>query len=119
MSRFRTLTNEQWALIKDELPGREGTSGKSGRDNRLFLDAVLWILRTGAPWRDLPARYGKWNTVYVRFRRWAEAGVFERIFDLVSIGEDCRELSLDGTIVKVHQDGTGALKKINYTFRSE
>lgn len=62
------------------IPGKAGDSGRSGTDNRLFMEAVLWIVRTGSPWRDLPATFGHWNSVFRRFRRWAVAGVFERVF---------------------------------------
>src|SRR5262249_34212181 len=70
----RELTNVQWARIQHLIPGKEGDRGRTGEDNRLFLDAVLWILRTGAPWRDLPEPFGPWNSVFVRFNRWSKKG---------------------------------------------
>ena len=77
----RTLLNDaQWERIAPLLPGKEGDPGRSGEDNRLFLEAVLWLARIGAPWRDLPKSFGKWYSVWKRFRRWALKGVFERIF---------------------------------------
>jgi transposase len=71
----RTLTDAQWARIEGRLPGREGLPGRRGVDNRRFVDAVLWLARTAAAWRDLPPEFGKWTGVHARFRRWALAGV--------------------------------------------
>lgn len=102
------LSDEQWVRIAPLLPGKDGDPGRSGEDNRLFLEAVLWIVRAGAPWRDLPAQFGKWGSVWKRFRRWAEKGVFERIFKAFSQDPDFEYALIDGTIVKVHRHGTGA-----------
>ena len=102
------LTDEQWERIAPLLPGKEGDPGRSGRDNRLFLEAVLWLVRAGAPWRDLPPHFGKWGSVWKRFRRWAEKGIFERIFNELSADPDFEYALVDGTIVKVHRHGTGA-----------
>ena len=76
------LKDEQWECVAPLLPGKAGDPGRTGSDNRLFLEAVLWMVRTGAPWRDLPEAFGSWNTVFRRFRRWAQAGVFECLFQL-------------------------------------
>ena len=102
------LSDMQWERIAPLLPGKEGDPGRSGEDNRLFVEAVLWLVRAGAPWRDLPPRFGKWGTVWKRFRRWAEKGVFERIFEALSGEPDFEYALIDGTIVKVHRHGTGA-----------
>jgi len=102
------LSDMQWERIAPLLPGKEGDPGRSGEDNRLFVEAVLWLVRAGAPWRDLPPRFGKWGTVWKRFRRWAEKGVFERIFEALSGDPDFEYALIDGTIVKVHRHGTGA-----------
>lgn len=102
------LRNEQWERIAPLLPGKEGDPGRSGEDNRLFIEAVLWLVRAGAPWRDLPERFGKWGSVWKRFRRWAVKGVFERIFQELSGDPDFEYALIDGTIVKVHRHGTGA-----------
>jgi putative transposase len=102
------LSPEQWERIAPELPGKEGDPGATARDNRLFIEAVLWIARTGAPWRDLPEEFGKWFTVYTRFWRWAQKGVWGRIFKALSDDPDFEYVLIDGTLVRVHQHGTGA-----------
>ena len=102
------LKDEQWKRIAPLLPGKKGDPGRSGEDNRLFLEAVLWLVRAGAPWRDLPPHFGKWGSVWKRFRRWAQKGVFERVFNELSGDPDFEYALVDGTIVKVHRHGTGA-----------
>ena len=102
------LTDVQWDQIADLLPGKRGDPGRSGADNRLFVEAVLWIARTGAPWRDLPAMFGNWNSVFQRFRRWARKGVFERMFQALRGEPDFEYVIADGTICRVHQKATGA-----------
>ena len=104
----RTLSDAQWDRIRDLLPGKPGDPGRTAHDNRLFLDGVLWLVRAGAPWRDLPEEFGSWNSVFRRFRRWAKNGVFERIFAELSRDPDLEYALIDGTIVRVHQHGTGA-----------
>ena len=103
-----TLNDEQWERIAPLLPGKEGDPGRSGKDNRRFLEGVLWLVRTGAPWRDLPPHFGKWGSVWKRFRRWADKGVFERIFEELSADPDFEYALVDGTIIKVHRHATGA-----------
>jgi transposase len=102
------LKDEQWERIAPLLPGKAGDPGRSGSDNRRFLEAVLWMVRTGAPWRDLPEAFGSWNSVFRRFRRWAQASVFERLFLVLSGDPDFEYALIDGTIIRVHQHGTGA-----------
>lgn len=102
------LSDAQWARMAALIPGKPGDPGRSGTDNRLFVEAVLWIVRTGAPWRDLPAPFGHWNSVFRRFRRWAVAGVFERMFKTLRDDPDFEYVIADGTIVRVHQKATGA-----------
>ena len=102
------LSEEQWDRIAPELPGKVGDPGATARDNRLFVEAVLWIARTGAPWRDLPQEFGNWFTVYTRFWRWAQKGVWERVFKVLSDDPDFEYVLLDATHVRVHQHGTGA-----------
>ena len=105
------LTEEQWSRIETLLPGKSGDPGRSGQDNRLFVDAVLWIARTGSPWRDLPTEFGSWNSVYVRFARWSDKQVWKTIFDVLREDADFEEVYLDGTIVRAHQHAAGASKK--------
>lgn len=102
------LTDEQWERVAPHLPGKVGDPGRSGKDNRMFLEGVLWIARVGAPWRDLPAMFGNWNSVFQRFRRWALNGVFEQLFEVLCGDLDFEYALIDGTIVRVHQHGTGA-----------
>ena len=104
----RSLTDAQWARIEEHLPGRAGLSGRSGADNRLFVDAVLWLARTASPWRDLPPELGKWTAVHARFRRWAIAGVWEHLFNWLSEDPDFEYVLIDSTICKAHADATGA-----------
>jgi transposase len=102
------LTDEQWAGIAPLCAGKVGDPGRRGRDNRLFIEAVLWIARTGSPWRDLPEEFGKWNSVFQRFRRWAKSDIFNHIFHELSKDSDFEYGMVDGSIVKVHRHGQGA-----------
>jgi putative transposase len=97
------LSDGQWERVKDLLPGKVGDPGRSGRDNRQFVNGVLWVLRSGAHWHDLPERYGKWKTVHTRFSRWAKAGVWERVFEALIKDRDNKYLMLDTTLVRAHQ----------------
>ena len=106
----RELTDAQWLRIKQLVSGKKGDKGRHGEDNRLFVDAVLWIARAGAPWRDLPSELGNWNSVFQRFRRWAKKGVWERIFNELRECPDCEYLIIDATIVRAHQHAAGAKK---------
>jgi transposase len=107
MDRF-VLTDAQWAKIEPHCLGKRGDPGRSGKDNRLFVEAVLWIVRTGSPWRDLPPAPGHWNSVFTRFRDWVKADVFKRLFEAVSDDPDMEYATADATIVKVHRHGQGA-----------
>jgi len=107
MDRF-VLTDAQWAQMEPHCLGKVTDPGRSGGDNRLFVEAVLWIVRTGSPWRDLPSQFGNWSTAYRRFRDWREADVFKQIFDAVSGEPDIEYAMVDATIVKVHRHGQGA-----------
>ena len=102
------LSDTQWKRIEKLCVGKPEDPGGTGADNRMFIEAVLWIARTGSPWRDLPAAFGKWNSVFVRFNRWSEAGVWHRIFATLSDDPDFEYLILDSTIVRAHQHATGA-----------
>ena len=102
------LSDAQYEKIAALLPGKRGDPGRTAADNRLFVEAVLWIARAGAPWRDLPDDFGLWNTVFRRFRRWSQNGIFENIFNALSGDPDFEYAIVDGTIVRVHQHGAGA-----------
>jgi transposase len=97
------LSEAQWLRIKDLLPGKAGDPGRSGSNNRLFVNGVLWVLRSGAHWHDLPERYGKWKSVHTRFSRWAKAGVWERVFETLTADRKNEYLMLDTTLVRAHQ----------------
>ena len=107
MERF-LLNDAQYEKMAPLLPGKIGDPGRTATDNRLFVEAVLWIVRTGAPWRDLPVCFGRWNSAFRRFRRWSRKGVFEKIFNALSGNPDFEYAIVDGTIVRVHQHGAGA-----------
>ncbi|MBF7012786.1 IS5 family transposase [Novosphingobium sp. HR1a] len=107
MDRF-VLTDAQWAQMEPHCLGKITDPGRSGRNNRMSVEAVLWIVRTGSPWRDLPAMFGNWSTAFRRFRDWREADVFKRIFDALSDEPDMEYAMIDATIVKVHRHGQGA-----------
>ena len=108
--RRHEISDEQWAKIKHLLPGKAGDPGRTAEDNRLFVNAVLWIARTGAPWRDLPERFGEWNSVFQRYNRWCKKGVFERVLQVWK-DPDLECLMLDSTIIRAHQHAAGARKK--------
>ncbi len=104
------ISDADWDRVQDLLPGRPGQPGWVAKDNRLFLDAVLWVAKTGAPWRDLPERLGKWNSVWKRFDRWARKGTWRRVFEALQ-DPDLEWLILDSTVVRAHPHAAGAKKK--------
>ena len=104
----RELTDAQWARIAKLVPGKEGDKGRHGEDNRLFVDAVLWVSRSGAPWRFLPDEFGKWNSVYTRFMRWSRTGRWESLFKALADDPDFGHIMIDATIVRAHQHASGA-----------
>jgi transposase len=104
------LSDEMWARIAPHIIGDERTRGTSGRDNRMFVEGVLWIVRTGSPWRDLPAVFGEWNSVFRRFSRWSQKGVWQRIFAAMADDPDFEYLIVDSTIIRAHQHAAGAKK---------
>lgn len=97
------LNEAQWVRIAPLLPGKAADPGRSALDNRLFVNGCLWVLRSGAHWRDLPERYGKWKSVHRRFSRWCHAGVWEQVFDALTADRDNQYLMIDSTIVRAHQ----------------
>ena len=104
------VTEEEWAIIGALLPPERGRWARPAQDNRRFLNGMLHVLRTGCPWRDLHERYGKWNSVYVRFRRWAEQGVWDALLEtLVELGlTDDWQHMIDSTSVRGHSQAAGA-----------
>ena len=105
------LIDEHWKQIEPLLSGKPSDCGVTGRNNRLFLEAVLWICRTGAPWRDLPEALGSWHTVYTRYNRWSKKGRWEAIFKTFSEASDFEYLMIDGSIVRLHQQGAPPKKQ--------
>ncbi|MFC3506681.1 MULTISPECIES: IS5 family transposase [Acinetobacter] len=110
MTKRYALKDEQWEQIKDLLPGRMGTVGVTAKDNRLFVEAVLYRYRSGIPWRDLPERFGDFRVVHTRFSRWAKTGVWQRVFEVLSHDSDNEYAMLDSTIVRAHQHSAGGKK---------
>ena len=102
------LTDRMWSIIEPLLPGKASDCGVTAKDNRLFLEAVLWRVRVGGPWRDLPPAFGEWNSIFRRFRRWAERGVFDLIFEAISGDPDFEYALIDGTIISTHPKASGA-----------
>jgi transposase len=106
----RVLNDEQWTRISAHIIGDHRSRGSSGRDNRMFVEGVLWIVRTGCPWRDLPTVFGDWNSVFRRFSRWSQKGIWTRIFEAMSDDPDFEYLIIDSTVVRAHQHAAGAKK---------
>ena len=110
MRRY-ALRDVQWERIRDLLPGREGHVGVTAKDNRLFVEAVLYRYRAGIPWSDLPARFGEAKAIHRRFSRWAEGGVWARVFAALGAEAANEYAMIDATIVRAHQHSAGARKK--------
>jgi transposase len=113
MKRYE-LTDTEWERLAPLLPSQRPATGRPAHDHRTIINGILWILRTGAPWRDLPERYGQWTTVYQRFRRWQQAGVWQRVLADLHTAADAAgtidwEISfIDSTVVRAHQHAAGA-----------
>ena len=106
--RRHDISDQVWKRLQLLLPGGAGKKGRPDGDNRLFLNAVFWILRTGAPWRDLPPDYGDWKNTHRRFCRWRDRGVWDQLLDTVVDDPDFEWLMTDASYIKVHHHGTGA-----------
>jgi transposase len=119
MVKRHEVTDEQWTLLEPLLPKRQATTGRKPRDARQMLNGILWILRTGAPWRDLPERYGPWRTVYGYFRDWRDDGTFDRILEALQIrldqdgNIDWDLWCIDGSSVRAARAAAGASKKVS------
>ena len=111
MRRF-SLSDEQWDRIKDCLPGQDWDPGQSGKDNRLFVEAVLYRYRTGIPWADLPERFGDYKNIHRRHLRWGKKGVWTEAFAYLAQDADNEYAMIDSTIVRAHQHSSGAQKKM-------
>lgn len=114
--RRHELTDEQWEQLAGVLPPQRPQTGRPAKDHRIVVNGMLWIRRTGAPWRDLPERYGCWKTVYSRFRRWRDAGIWDQILCTLQV-EAAYDGTLDGSLtmidgsnVRAHQHAAGAKK---------
>ena len=104
------LRDDEWDRIEHLLPGRQGWVGVTAKDNRLFVEAVLYRCRTGVPWRDLPEHFGDWKNIHRRYSRWAKSGVWERVFEHLAADADHEYAMLDSTVVRAHQHSAGAPK---------
>ena len=112
MDKRYALRDDQWERLQGlGLPGCDGHIGVTAKDNRLFVEAVLYRFRAGIPWRDLPPRFGNWHRVYVRFDRWSKRGVWLNIFEQLSKDADDEHALIDSTVVRAHRSAAGARKK--------
>ena len=107
--RRHDISDRVWNLLEPHLPGRRGAWGRVAQDNRRFINAVIWILRTGAPWRDLPPEYGDWKNTNRRFCRWRDKGIWEKLFNLFVQDPDFEWLMIDASYIKVHPHAAGAV----------
>ena len=103
------ISDKLWEKLKDRIPGSEGKPGRKGSDNRKFLNAVFWIIRTGAPWRDLPLEFGDWKNTNRRFCRWRDRGIWEKLLEIVMLEPDYEWIMIDATHMKVHPHAAGAV----------
>lgn len=110
MGRRYEVSDEQWKILKPYLGNTSVKMGRPPKDNRVLLNGVLWVLHTGAPWRDLPEYYGPWQTVYKRFAQWQENAKLKEVFDALREGADMQDVSIDGTYIKAHRASAGAKK---------
>ena len=108
MNKRHNVSNGEWSVIEPLLP-KKGRMGRPRKDARVLVDGMLWIFKTGAPWRDLPEYYGSWKTVYNNFLRWRDAGVWEKILESIKPDpEPLWQVIIDSTILKAHQHSAGA-----------
>jgi len=105
------LREDQWEKIEDLLPGRGETVGVTAKNNRLFVEAVIYRYRSGIPWRDLPERFGDWKNIHRRHSRWSKSGAWKKVFECLSKDADNEYAMIDSTIVRAHQPASGAIGK--------
>jgi transposase len=110
MTRRYGLRDDQWERLKEWLPGRAGHVGRTAKDNRLFIESVLYRYRAGIPWRDLPERVGDFRVIHTRHTRWSKSGVWQRMFEALAADADNEYAMIDSTIVRAHQHSAGAKK---------
>lgn len=108
MARRFEVTDEQWKILSPYLGNTQKKTGRPQADNRKIFNGVLWILRTGAPWRDLPEYYGPWQTVYKRFAQWEKDEKLKKLFESLRDGADMQDICIDGTYIKAHRASAGA-----------
>ena len=106
--RRHDISDRVWSILSPHLPGRAGAWGGNAKDNRQFINAVFWILRTGAPWRDLPPDYGDWKNTHRRFCRWRDKGIWESLLEKLVVEPDFEWLMIDASHSKVHPHAAGA-----------
>jgi len=111
------LTDFEWSVIEPLLP--RDRRGPKPKNNRCVLNGIFWVLRTGAPWRDLPGRYGPYTTAYNRFNRWRKAGIWDRLMEAVVKAHDGKVQMIDSSIVRVHQHASGVKKRVEFVVWGE
>jgi len=108
MTYHKHLREDQWERIEGSLPGKEGDRGRTGEDNRRFVEGVIWVGKNGGKWRSVPGDYGKWSSLHKRFKRWADKGIWQMIFNTLVEDADMEWVMIDSTIVRAHQHAAGA-----------
>ena len=106
--RRHDISDSVWHCLEPHLPSRKGSWGGVAHDNRLFINAVFWVMRTGAPWRDIPPDYGHWSNIHRRFIRWRDKGIWEKLLEILVVEPDYEWLMIDASYCKVHPHGAGA-----------
>jgi transposase len=114
MRRY-ALRDDQWARIEGILPGHKNCVGVTAKDNRLFVEAVLYRYRAGIAWRDLPERFGNFRIIHTRHTRWSKKGIWQKVFEFLAADADNEYKMIDATIVRAHQHSAGAKKKASLT----